>query len=248
VIGTLDGDVPERAVQDVRGKVLAVAGRSCEPVLFAKVKLTQGRDPAVRRSAMAQANLDVNGRPARAHVAAPSMPEAVNLLRDRLEHRLARLSRGWEARRGGMPQAAAHEWRHTSESAHRPDFYPRPPEDRRVVRHKSFSLARETPDEAAFEMEAMDYDFHLFTDLDTGRDSVIYRAGPTGYRLAQVGAPPDGLGPTAVPLTLSAVPARSMTQEQAQRWLETTGYPFVFYADATGRGTCSTTATTGTTD
>ncbi|MCQ4083887.1 sigma 54 modulation/S30EA ribosomal C-terminal domain-containing protein [Streptomyces sp. RB6PN25] len=50
-----------------------------------------------------------------------------------------------------------------------------------MVRHKSFSLARETPDEAAFEMEAMDYDFHLFTDLDTGRDSVIYRAGPTGY-------------------------------------------------------------------
>ncbi|MCQ4083886.1 sigma 54 modulation/S30EA ribosomal C-terminal domain-containing protein [Streptomyces sp. RB6PN25] len=39
-----------------------------------------------------------------------------------------------------------------------------------------------------------------------------------------------------MPLTLSTIPARAMTLEQAKRWLETSGYPFVFFADATGRG------------
>ncbi len=165
------------------------------------------------------------------------MAEAVYLLRHRLEHRLARLSGSWEARRGGMPVAAAHEWRHGSEPAHRPDFYPRPADERRVVRHKSFVLSREMPDEAVFEMEAMDYDFHLFTDVATGQDSVVFRAGPTGYRLARVRRGPDRLGPTAVPMTVSPVPAPSMDLDEAKRRLELTGYPFVFYADsATGRG------------
>jgi hypothetical protein len=39
-------------------------------------------------------------------------------------------------------------------------------------------------DEAAFDVGTLDYDFHMFTDADTGRDPVVYRAGPPGYRMA----------------------------------------------------------------
>ena len=35
-------------------------------------------------------------------------------------------------------------------------------------------------------MDLIDYEFHLFTEKSSGVTSVIYRAGPTGYRLAQV--------------------------------------------------------------
>ena len=43
------------------------------------------------------------------------------------------------------------------------------------MRHKSYALARQTPDEAAAEAELMDYDFYLLTEKSTGGDSVIWR-------------------------------------------------------------------------
>lgn len=231
------GPMAPDSTEYARDKVLTLLGQVREPVLFARVRLTRMTNPAIERPAIAQANLDVNGRPVRAHVAADSMPEAVNLLQDRLAARLARLDEHWEARRGGVPVAAPHEWRHGSEPTHRPDYFPRPAAERQIVRHKSFSLSRETPDEAAFEMESMDYDFHLFTDAESGEDSVIYRAEPTGYRLAQVNPGQGVRGPVAVPLTVSKLPAPRLSVSEATDRLDVTGFPFVFFADeATGRG------------
>ncbi|MFI8089338.1 sigma 54 modulation/S30EA ribosomal C-terminal domain-containing protein [Streptomyces sp. NPDC086080] len=231
------GQMPPGVIEYAREKVRALTGRTREPVLFARVKLTHMANPALERPAIAQANLDVNGRPARAHVAATTVIEAVDLLQNRLAAALERLEQHWEARRGKTPLPGPHEWRHGMEPTHRPDYFPRPPEERQVVRHKSYSLARESPDEAAFELETMDYGFHLFTDIGTGEDSVLYRSGPTGYRLAQVHPHPEPVGPTAVPLTLSELPAPRMTEAGAKERLDLTGYPFVFFADAaTGRG------------
>ena len=57
------------------------------------------------------------------------------------------------------------------------------------MRHKSYTPAHETPDEAAAEAELLDYDFHLFTEKSTGEDSVIYR---TARRLPAGAGPPRG--------------------------------------------------------
>lgn len=231
------GQMPPGAIEYAREKIRALIGRTRSPVLFARVKLTHMANPAMERPALAQANVDVNGRPARAHVAARTVTEAVDLLQDRLAARLERLEEHWEARRGHGPAPGPHEWRHGSEPGHRPDYFPRPAEERQVVRHKSFSLARESPDEAAFEMEMMDYGFHLFTDVGTGEDSVLYRSGPTDYRIAQVHPHPHLVGPVAVPLTVSDVPASRMNVAEAKQRLDMTGLPFVFFADdTTGRG------------
>ncbi|WP_127358489.1 HPF/RaiA family ribosome-associated protein [Actinacidiphila soli] len=231
------GQMPPDAAEYAEAKVRALLDRTQQPVLFARVKLTRMANPAMERPALAQANLDVNGRPTRAHVAAQTVTEAVDLLQDRLAEQLARLEEHWEARRGTMPLPGPHEWRHGSEPTHRPDYYPRPAEERQVVRHKSFSLAQETPDEAAFELETMDYAFHLFTDAGTREDSVLYRAGPTGYRLAQIHPHPRLASNMAVPLTVSDLPAPLMTLTEAKQRLDITGFPFVFFADdATGRG------------
>lgn len=231
------GDLPPGASELVRAKVLALLDEIRDPVLFVRIRLTRMRNPATERPCLAQATLDVNGRAARAHVAAVTMTEAIDLLRDRLSVQVARLRRHWEAQRGGRPKAEEHEWRHGEEPAWRADYFPRPPEEREIVRHKSFSLVRETPDEAAFEMDSMDYGFHLFTDLASGQDSVIYRTAPAGYRLAQVSPHPEQVGPTGVPLTVSTTPAPVLDPAGARRRLDATGLPFVFFADAgTGRG------------
>ena len=69
-------------------------------------------------------------------------------------------------------------------------------------RHKAYTLARQTADEAATKLELLDYDFHLFTERATGQNNVIYRTG-SGHRLAQARPGPGRLGPAA-PLLRSA--------------------------------------------
>jgi hypothetical protein len=84
----------------------------------------------------------------------------------------------------------------------------------------------------------MDHDFHLFTDLHTGQDSVVYRAGPTGYRLASVRAITRAHVPSAASLTISEHHTPKPQVPEAIARLELVGLPFVFFADpATGRGT-----------
>jgi hypothetical protein len=230
------GDVSPGDSEYARTKVAALSGRIREPVLYARAKLTQGANPSERRSALAQATLDVAGRPVCAHVAAETMREAVDLLVDRLRERLSRLGEHWEARRGGRPQPWPQEWRHDSEPTHHPDHRPRPVDEREIVRHKSYAVPWESPDEAVFEMESMDYRFHLFADVATGQDSVVYRAGSTGYRLAQLHPQPEP-GPVAAPLTVSTASAPMLSLQSAKERLDTTELPFLFFADpATGRG------------
>lgn len=219
-------------------RIDAVLRYARDPVLFVRVRLTRLADPALARPAVAQVNLDLNGRLVRVQVARPTMREAVDEVHDRLRDRLQRAAGDWEAIRGGRPTTELHEWRHTSAPTERPSYFPRPAEERQVVRHKAFSLARMTVDEAAFDMTMLDYGFHLFTEDGTGIDSVLYRTDDgVGYRLAQLHPRPDQVTFGMTPFTVSPQPAPELTVEQAQDRLNGTGQPFVFFRDAdTGRG------------
>ena len=230
---TTHGRLPGAAADYARDKIGGLAKFTRRPVLYARVRLSRHADPAVARPVVAQANLDVDGRPVRAQVDGATAREAIDLLEARLKRRLERTAEHWEARRGRMPAAVAHEWRHQSEPTHRPHRHPRPAEDRQIIRRKSFTLTACNVDEAAREMEMLDYDFHLFTELGTGIASVLYRSGPTGYRLAQVvEVSADRLAPFELPLSLSSQPAPCITVEQAIERLELLDLPFLFFIDA----------------
>ncbi len=233
----VQGDLPDNVIKRARDKITRLVARLGDPVLRIQVRLTHQPDPAVARPVRAQANLHVGGRLVRAQVAAGTWYEAVDLLVDRLRRRLVRRKRHWEARRGSYPVVAPHEWRHGSERAHRPPYRPRPVEERQIVERGSVSPATLSPAEAAREMDQMGYDFHLFTEAATGTDAVVYRGGPTGYRLARLASGPRWLGLSEMPMTLSPHPAPTTTVAKARQRLETTGLPFVFFANPrTGRG------------
>ena len=229
---TTHGQLPG-AADYARDKIGGLGRLTHKPVLHARVKLTRHRDPAVEQPVIAQANLDVNGRLVRVQVEGATARETIDRLESRLRHRLERIAEHWEARRGKTPAAGPHEWRHQSESAHRPRYFPRPEDERQLLRRKSFTLAPCTVDEAALEMNLLDYDFHLFTEIGTGTASVLYRGGPTGYRLAQVvPASPEQLAPFELPLTISSQSAPCLTVEQATERLGLLGLPFLFFIDA----------------
>ncbi|MEU5261954.1 sigma 54 modulation/S30EA ribosomal C-terminal domain-containing protein [Amycolatopsis sp. NPDC021455] len=235
---TTDGRERAGAPGYARRKVGALLHLAHRPVLSARVRLTRHPDPAVRYPVTAQADLDVNGRIVHAHADGENSTEAIDRLEARLRHRLERVAEHWEARRGRMPTGEPHAWRHQSEPARHDSWYPRPEAEREIIPHFSFTPYPCTVDDAAGDLGPLGHEFQLFTEAGTGRDAVLYRAGPTGYRLALLTPPAKGeLAPFRLPLTISAQPAPLLSTSEAISRLNDLGLPFLFHLDADhGRG------------
>ncbi|MET9492956.1 sigma 54 modulation/S30EA ribosomal C-terminal domain-containing protein [Nocardia sp. NPDC006630] len=214
-----------------REKVGHALDYASEPVLSARVRLTGHRDPAAVNPFVAQVNVNMSGRAVRVQAAGVSTREAIDLVAARVKARLERLARHWEAVRGGRGEVTAHEWRHGGAARQRLPFFPRGAEDRQVVRRKAYALATETCDEAAFDLELMDYEFQLFTESGSGIDSVLYRRDGGGYRLAQIDPRPDEVARGATAFTISPTPAPTLELDGVIARLELTGWPFVFFRD-----------------
>jgi hypothetical protein len=56
----------------------------------------------------------------------------------------------------------------------------------RIVREKEHPAKPMTVDEALFEMELVGHDFYLFSDVDSGRASVVYRRHAYDYGLIRL--------------------------------------------------------------
>jgi len=194
-------EVSEAAKQYAAGKVDRLHQHAHGPVLLTRIKLTHVEGQDVERAAMAEAALDVDGRLVRGQVAAHRVEEAVDLLVDRMIRQLdqAAAKARTRERRGGQ------------EPSPRPTHARIPPDEREVVAHKSFAIERATLEEAAFDMEVLDYDFFLFTDTEDGRDKVVWRD-------------PDG------EVQLATEPPRETLDEALER-LDAGGEPFVFFFD-----------------
>lgn len=230
------GEVPPWAVGLATAKVRSVIKVAAEPVLSARVMLAMAPDPAVARPAVAQATIDMNGKVIRAQATEETLRLAVEQMGARLRVRLGRAARNWAARRGTTATDEPGEWRHQSIPVRRPPYFPRPGDQRLVIRRVSYSGGPQTPQEAVAELNLLDYDFHLFTERSTGQDSVICRVRG-GYRLAR--AHPELPLPAAPPdsVTVSDLPVSRLTVGAAADLLDASGEPFVFFIDAaTGRG------------
>ena len=230
------GKVPNGSADLAAAKVGALLRVAAEPVLTARVMLAVAPDPAVGRPAVAQATVDMNGRVVRAQAAGETVRAAVERMATRLRARLGRSARNWAAQRGTRPVAQTGEWRHQSIPARRPPYFPRPADERTVIRRASYTSGPQTPAEAVAELDLLDYDFHLFTERSTGQDCVIYRVRG-GYRLAMAHPKLGRLGPLPGPVAASPFPAPRLTVREAATRLEATGRPFAFFIAAdTGRG------------
>ncbi len=230
------GKVPEGMPELAAAKVSSLLRIAAEPVLLAHVTLTMAADPAVACPAVAQATVDMNGRIVRAQAAGQTMRAAIHQMEARLRVRLDRAARNWAALRGSVPTSEPGEWRHHSIPAHRPPHFPRLREDRDVVFRASYAAGPESPEQAAAELDLLDYDFHLFVESSTGQDSVIYRT-TAGYELAMAKPEPDALSPVPGSMTVGKLPAPRLAFPEAAERLEAMGQPFVFFVDArSGRG------------
>lgn len=231
------GRVLPEDIDYARLKIAAALDSAQAPVHFVRAKLGVLPDPAVEAPAVVQVNVNLNGRLVRAQAACRTLHEAIDQVQDRLSDRLRRADRDWEAIRGGRADLDAQQWRRHGPAPAGPSYLPSTELDRQVWRHKAFTLGRSTVDEAAFEMDMLGYQFHLFTEKGSGVDSVLLRTADHGYELLQLNPRPDRITEGWLEYTVSTHPAPVLRVEKAMDHLDLTGWPFVFFSDAeTGRG------------
>jgi ribosome-associated translation inhibitor RaiA len=211
------GAVSDELVGYAEQKVRRTAGTAPRPVLFGRIALGLHENPSVARPASAKAMLDVSGRHIRGQVAATTLREAIDLLDERLRRNLQRLAEETEGRHRETGVSDPGEWRHGSQPSDRPSYFPRPAEEREIVRRKTYESGPVAPKEAAIDLELLDHDFHLFENSDTGQDCVVFRKLDGSLGLLEE--------------------APTETVEQARERLELETAPLAFFRDAeSGRG------------
>jgi hypothetical protein len=239
IVITADEDIPDYVISDATRTVMALTDLFDGPLLLVRLKLSFARDKARPRRALVQGTLDVNGHLVRAHVAAETFQDALDVLAGRLRDKLEHLAQHQEALRRRVEPPPPGEWRHGDVAPARPPYFDRPVEERELVRHKAYVADELRLDEAVFDMEQLDYDFHLFRDIDTGEDSLIAR-DDDGYRVQHLNTPPGHTGPHQAGGTAideDAAPAPVLDIAEAIERLDAGGERFVFFADRTsGRG------------
>lgn len=234
---TTRGEVGEADKDYALEKIERILPRKTARVLHARLKLQQEANPALERPSIAEISVDVNGRIVRAHVAARQMAEAIDLLEDRLKRQLTNLNERFETQKKRGAQGAGGEWRHGDLPARRAEYFNRPSEEREVVRRKTFAVEPITIDEAAFDLEMLDHDFYLFTDAESGQDSLICRDLEGGYVLYSTKPSTIPDGPNAVEVKISDLEPPRLDEDSAIERLNETDEPFIFYVDSvTGRG------------
>ncbi|MGD9999268.1 MAG: HPF/RaiA family ribosome-associated protein [Ilumatobacteraceae bacterium] len=231
------GDIDDADVEYAMKRVDVVMDMIGAPVLFIRVRLSRTGEGGPVRPSLAQATLDINGQLIRAHVAAGTMTEAIDLLVDRLRDQIQHRAERRRARRATGRLARPGEWRHGDLPRSRSLFAERPAEEREVVRRKSFAIDPATPDEAAADMEQLDYDFWLFRDVASDSDALIERLPDGGYRLQRARPVAEEVGPIAIDLDVVDQPPPTTTLDEAIGRLEDGGQYLVFFIDAeTGCG------------
>ena len=231
------GRLPPGSVEAATAKVRRAANLSGTTVTGARVKLRQLADPAATHRAIAEASLDLDGELVRAHASADEMLDAIDRLGHRLEDRLRhrREHHSWIRPTAVEPEPG--EWRHGNLASVHTPWFDRPVDEREVVRHKTWDVGAIDIDEAVFDLELLDHDFHLFVDLRTGKDSLAERSLDR-YLLSQVGGAEAG-AIDGVAADVSVDPTRPPTLPlgDAITQLELTAQPRLFFEDsATHRG------------
>jgi ribosome-associated translation inhibitor RaiA len=225
------GTVPMTTRTEAEGMMKRLADAAPRPVLYAKVKVSSSaeRDPGQRF--VVQGTMDVSGGVLRAQAAASSAGEALKTVEGRLQRRVKRLAEQRRDSSNRPPSTPPGTWRSGDLRERRPHYFDRPAEQRMVVRRKTFSPAHQIPiRDALFDLEVLDYRFHLFIDDADQKPTVVYEEDDgTGIRKVDGSVPDEDALP--IDMTVNETPISRFTVSEAVDSLNVSGTPFLFFLD-----------------
>ena len=228
------GAVPDSVIAYGREKLLHALRLSSGPVLAAELRIDRHADPARASSVHVEMTLDLDGTVVRARASAPEASAAVDDVAERLERRVVSVRQRPQDRL--LRHRNRESWHHEDRVVPRRRGFPRPPDERELVRRKSFAVAAESIEDALFDLERLDHDFFLFRHDVTGGDAVVFRAGEGRYGVTLERSAPAAVAAVGVEFVTGPTPT-VLEVGAARELLEASGTPFVFFVDAaTGRG------------
>jgi ribosome-associated translation inhibitor RaiA len=222
------GEVREEMIDYAREKLLAAVARTPTTVLSSELRLDHHADPARPGANHVEMTVDLDGVVVQARRSAGTMAEAIDGAEARLRRRVEAASERPQSRQ--LRHRDQQSWHHDDQPTERPQFYPRPPGERAVVRRKTFALRPESIEEALFDLETLDHDFLLFVHDETNAEAVVCRVDG-GYGLTQRVPTPEAIKQVEIPLDLGPHPATT-TLDDAVTVLDESGAPFEFFVDA----------------
>lgn len=159
------------AVVDAAGEKAGRLGRFAPDLNRVEVEFSEVGNPRVPDRSVCEITVRLKGHFVRAHAAAPEPLAALDGALARMSQQLQRVK---EKRVG-----RSHARRRRAAAATLPSALPEAeeaaPEEALVVRTKSFEVKPMPVEEAALQMDLLGHDFYLFTNVDNGRASVLYR-------------------------------------------------------------------------
>ncbi len=149
----------------------------------AEVNFSAERNPRIAAKEVCEVAVHGHGRTVRAHAAATDTLGAVDLVIDKLEHRLEKAKgkrrvRSHVRRHGSVDFAAdGGEMSRPADEMddHEVDSETDGPARNRIVKIKKFAMKPMTPEEAVLQMDLLGHQFFFFANSDTGSTGVVYR-------------------------------------------------------------------------
>ncbi len=165
-------DVTE-AIRAYVEKKLARLDRYFDGVQEARVVLSLARSPHVERRAKAEIQINVPGGIVRVEEEDPDLYAAIDRAVEVLEKQLKRYKGRLMGKRHSALGPTAPAAAEAGEAG---------PE---IVRVKRFAMKPMTPEDAAFQMEALGHTFFVFKNADTDQINVIYKRKDGNYGLIE---------------------------------------------------------------
>jgi ribosome-associated translation inhibitor RaiA len=175
---TVDVDMPPSEIEALRRDLASLDRFTDEPILSARLTLRKGPG-RTRNRYVADANVlfGPDGEPAQvlaAHAAGPSPEKATEAAVERLRRQIRRVVGAEVAERNEPDEIRKAIDTLPLEPTHRPEADLKPPEDREIVRRRTYSDHPESTLEAAADMFDLDEEFHLFVHVRTNEDVVVH--------------------------------------------------------------------------
>lgn len=229
------GSVPGSARVEAEEMVAKLTEFAPRPIVFAKVRVKNDEERDPDQHSVVEGTIDVSGAVVRAQAAGPTAIDALRMVGNRLERRLTRLAGKRQRATKRPPSTPAGEWRSGDLPSDRPEFYDRPPEERMVVRRKTYSPEDQlSVSEALFDLDLLDHRFFLFTDEADEKATIVYE-DDEGVALRKV----DGSRPDETTLRpevgVNQTPAPKIAVADAVSRLNLSDMPFVFFQDVESR-------------
>lgn len=226
-----EGPVPDSTRDQAQRMVEKLADISPRPVIFARIKVLVDEDRDPGEHVVVQGTVDVSGSLIRAQASASTPRQALGIAEARLERRLNRLRQRRKDAAKRPHAAPPGVWRSGDLPSERPGYYERPPEEREIVRRKTYAPEDISIDEALFDLDVLDYRFFLFTDKEDHKPSVVYEDGDEVFLRKIDGS--HSSGDTAqIPIEVNDTPAPSIGVEDAIGRLDVSDEPFIFFEDS----------------